>query len=136
MIYAHTITQSCMKTVMFEGGIYEKAGPWADKIDWRVAVRGIEWGGGLDGGKGRGGKKETPCAGPLTGAGNWGGSPPVWGPRRRNEHYMYTAITQTWNINIEASSRLLDTTSTEKGSYQYNKISKINTLRSVSPRTP
>jgi len=35
---------------------------------------------------------------------------------------MYTAIAQTWNINIEASSLLLDTTSTEKRSYQYNKF--------------
>jgi len=35
---------------------------------------------------------------------------------------MYTAIAQTRNINIEASSRLLDTTSTEKRSYQYNKL--------------
>ena len=35
---------------------------------------------------------------------------------------MYTAISQTRNINIEASSRLLDTTSTEKRSYQYNKL--------------
>ena len=35
---------------------------------------------------------------------------------------MYTAIAQTRNINIEASSLLLDTTSTEKRSYQYNKF--------------
>ena len=35
---------------------------------------------------------------------------------------MYTAIAQTRNINIEASSLLLDTTSTEKRSYQYNKL--------------
>ena len=37
---------------------------------------------------------------------------------------MYTAIAQTRNINIEASSLLLDTTSTEKRSYQYNKLSQ------------
>jgi len=35
---------------------------------------------------------------------------------------MYTTIAQTRNINIEASSRLLDTRSTEKRSYQYNKL--------------
>jgi len=35
---------------------------------------------------------------------------------------MYTAIAQTRNINIEASSLLLETTSTEKRSYQYNKF--------------
>jgi len=35
---------------------------------------------------------------------------------------MYTAIAQTRNINIEASSLLLETTSTEKRSYQYNKL--------------
>ena len=35
---------------------------------------------------------------------------------------MYTAIAQTRNINIEASSLLLRTTSTEKRSYQYNKL--------------
>jgi len=35
---------------------------------------------------------------------------------------MYTAIAQTQNINIQASSLLLDTTSTEKTSYQYNKF--------------
>jgi len=34
---------------------------------------------------------------------------------------MYTAIAQTRNINIEASWLLLRT-STEKGSYQYNKL--------------
>jgi len=35
---------------------------------------------------------------------------------------MYTTIAQMWNINIEASSLLLDTTSTEKRSYQSNKF--------------
>jgi len=35
---------------------------------------------------------------------------------------MYTAIAQTRNINIEASSWLLETTSTEKRFYQYNKL--------------
>ena len=35
---------------------------------------------------------------------------------------MYTAIAQKRNINIEASSRLLRTTSMEKRSYQYNKL--------------
>ena len=35
---------------------------------------------------------------------------------------MYTAIAQTRNINIKASSLLLRTTSTEKRSYQYNKL--------------
>jgi len=35
---------------------------------------------------------------------------------------MYTAIAQTRNINIEASSLLLETTSTENRSYQYNKL--------------
>jgi len=35
---------------------------------------------------------------------------------------MYTAIAQTRDINIEASSLLLKTTSTEKRSYQYNKL--------------
>jgi len=48
---------------MFERGIYEKAGPWAEKIHWRGAVRGIEWGGGLDGGRGRGLKKKSPAPG-------------------------------------------------------------------------
>jgi len=38
---------------------------------------------------------------------------------------MYTAIAQTRNINIEASSLVLDTTSTEKRSYQYNKLSTL-----------
>jgi len=38
---------------------------------------------------------------------------------------MYTAIAQTRNINIEASLLLLDTTSTEKGSYEYNKLSTL-----------
>jgi len=38
---------------------------------------------------------------------------------------MYTAIGQTRNINIEASSLLLDTKSTEKRSYQYNKLSRL-----------
>jgi len=38
---------------------------------------------------------------------------------------MYTVIAQMWNINIEASSLLLDTTSTEKRSYQYNKFLHI-----------
>jgi len=38
---------------------------------------------------------------------------------------MYTAIAQTRNINIEASSLLLDTTSTEKRPYQYNKLSTL-----------
>jgi len=35
---------------------------------------------------------------------------------------MYTAIAQTRNINIEASSLLLRGRSTEKRSYQYNKL--------------
>jgi len=35
---------------------------------------------------------------------------------------MYTVIAQMRNINIELSSLLLDTTSTEKRSYQYNKF--------------
>ena len=35
---------------------------------------------------------------------------------------MYTAIAETRNINIQASSLLLETTSTEKRSYQYNKL--------------
>jgi len=35
---------------------------------------------------------------------------------------MYTAIAQMRNINIEASLLLLDTTSMEKRSYQYNKF--------------
>jgi len=35
---------------------------------------------------------------------------------------MYTAIAQTRNINIEASSLLLRTRSMEKRSYQYNKL--------------
>ena len=35
---------------------------------------------------------------------------------------MYTAIAYTRNIIIEASSLQLDTTSTEKRSYQYNKV--------------
>ena len=38
---------------------------------------------------------------------------------------MDTSIGQTRNLNIEASSLLLDTTSTEKGSYQYNKFSTL-----------
>ena len=38
---------------------------------------------------------------------------------------MYTAIAQTRNINIEGSSLLLDTTSMEKRSYQYNKLSTL-----------
>jgi len=38
---------------------------------------------------------------------------------------MYTAIAQTRNINIEASSLLLDTTRTEKRSYPYNKLSTL-----------
>jgi len=38
---------------------------------------------------------------------------------------MYTAIAQTRNINIEASSLLLKSTSTEKRSYQYNKLSTL-----------
>jgi len=35
---------------------------------------------------------------------------------------MYTAIAQMRNLNIKASSLLLDTTSTENRSYQYNKL--------------
>jgi len=35
---------------------------------------------------------------------------------------MYTAIAQTRNINIEASLLLFNSTSTEKSSYQYNKL--------------
>jgi len=35
---------------------------------------------------------------------------------------MYTAIAYTRNINIDASSLLLETTSMEKRSYQYNKF--------------
>jgi len=38
---------------------------------------------------------------------------------------MYTAIAQTRNINIAASLLLLDTTSTEKRSYQYNMLSTL-----------
>jgi len=38
---------------------------------------------------------------------------------------MYTVIAQTRNINIEASSLLLDTTRTEKTSYLYNKLSAL-----------
>jgi len=38
---------------------------------------------------------------------------------------MYTAIAQTRNINIKASSLLLDTGGTEKRSYQYNKLSTL-----------
>jgi len=44
---------------------------------------------------------------------------------------MYTAIAQTRNINIEASSLLLDTASTEKRSYQYNKFYIIDTNSST-----
>jgi len=36
--------------------------------------------------------------------------------------YMNTAIAHTRNINIESSAVLLDTTSTEKSSYQYTKF--------------
>ena len=39
---------------MFERGIYEKAGPWAEKIHRQGAVGEIERGGGLDRGTGRG----------------------------------------------------------------------------------
>jgi len=35
---------------------------------------------------------------------------------------MYTAIRHTWNLNIKASSLQLDTRSTEKRSYEYNKF--------------
>jgi len=35
---------------------------------------------------------------------------------------MYTAMAQTRNLNIEASSLLYDTTSTGKRSYQSNKL--------------
>ena len=38
---------------------------------------------------------------------------------------MYTTIAQTGNINIEASWLLLNTTSTEKRSYPYNKLSTL-----------
>jgi len=38
---------------------------------------------------------------------------------------MYTAIAQTRNAHIEASSLLLKRTSTEKRSYQYNKLSTL-----------
>jgi len=38
---------------------------------------------------------------------------------------MYTAIAQMRNIYIEASSLLLRKTSTEKRSYQYNKLSTL-----------
>jgi len=40
---------------------------------------------------------------------------------------MYTAIAQTRNINIEASLLLLDTTSTKKRYYQYNRFYLIAT---------
>ena len=35
---------------------------------------------------------------------------------------MFMVIAQMQNMNIKASSLLLDTTSTDKRSYQYNKI--------------
>jgi len=45
---------------------------------------------------------------------------------------MYTVIAQTRNINIEASSLLLDTTSTEKRSYQYNKLCTLYMVTNTS----
>jgi len=44
---------------------------------------------------------------------------------------MYGLIAQTQNINIEASSLLLQTKSTEKRSYQYNKFLLIATNTST-----
>ena len=44
---------------------------------------------------------------------------------------MYTSIAQTQNINNEASSLLLQTKSTEKRSYQYNKFLLIATNTST-----
>jgi len=44
---------------------------------------------------------------------------------------MYTTIAQTQNINIEASSVLLDTISTERGSYQYKEFYVIVTTTST-----
>jgi len=38
---------------------------------------------------------------------------------------MNTALAQTPNINMEASSLRLETTSTKKRSYQYNKLSPL-----------
>jgi len=58
-----------MKRAMFERGIYEKAGPWAEKIHWQGAVRGIERGRGPGRGQEQGLKKKTPRPRPLTGAG-------------------------------------------------------------------
>jgi len=51
----------------------------------------------------------------------------VDGVRSKYRVRMYTAIAQRQNINIEASSLLLDTTSTAKRSYQYNKLLLITT---------
>jgi len=45
---------------------------------------------------------------------------------------MYTAIAQTQNINIEASSLLLETTSTDRRSYQYNKFRQFIVTNTTS----
>jgi len=54
LIFAYTITHSCIKRARLERGIYQNAGPWTGKIHARGAVRGIERGRGLDGGRGGG----------------------------------------------------------------------------------
>jgi len=67
---------------MFERGIYEKAVPQAEKIRWRGAVQGIEWGGGLAGGRGMGWKKKHPTPGDWPGQGGELGQGPAgfWAP--------------------------------------------------------
>jgi len=45
---------------------------------------------------------------------------------------MYTAIARTQNINMKASSLLLETTSTDKRSYQYNKFLQFIVMNTTS----
>ena len=89
LVYAYTITQSCIKRAMFERGIYEKAGPQVEKVHWQGAVRGIE-GARAWTGAGAGVEKTNalPRAFDRGGVGNWGRGPAVFGvPEARNEHY-------------------------------------------------
>jgi len=61
LIYAKTITHSCIKRGMLERGIYDRVGLTAGKFHLRGAVEGIQQGGGLDRGSGRGSKKGPPA---------------------------------------------------------------------------
>jgi len=92
LIYAHTITHSCIKRRGFERGLFEKVRPRAGKIHWPGAVRGLERGGGLDGAPARGAKINTPPGAiDQGGVGDWGGGLPVSEPRMPVKNTRYSS---------------------------------------------